>query len=368
MRGLAIILLAGCGFETQKNLDGLDLGGADFAGADFAIPPGADLAIPPGADLAGADLSVRAGADLAVPVCAPPLLLIPVENVSGSSNGGRVQVMTLGDGTNTPQTCRVLSAQGNLTAQPMSAAMVDPGKLAVEGIDDLQLIDAQNDVILWSKGNSAPDFPRDVFALQHPDGRHLVAAAWASTSTSTVLIDRVDAWDQGGTAVKSWALNSTDIPLGLGITGMCAYPGTPTHFLALDVDNNQWAWDVDPWGAAKTGRNGMMSGSPQSIYADVWMGEVRTAWLDSGGSTSVVYNNDANGTSLLGPISCAGCTLVHVVPDPTLNTRFFGLCDGPSPDARRVVIFKSTGGTCDTILDGAAFGAQSRLSRLAVSQ
>jgi len=367
MRGLVLALLAGCGFQSQKNLDGLDLAGADFAGVDFAVPPGADLSVPPGADLSlppGADLSMP---DLAVPMCALPLLFVTVENVSGSSTGGRVELMTLGDGTNPPQRCRTLKAQGNLTAQPMSAAMVGSG-LAVEGIDALQLLDPQNDVVTWSKPLGSIDFPRDVFALKHPDGRDLVAAAWSSTATSTTLINRVEAWALDGTSVRNWFLNGTDLPLGTSILGMCSYPMTPTHFLALDPQNHQWAWDVDPWGVAKTARNGELTDAPTSIYADVWMGEVRTAWTDSSGSSSVVYNNDANGTSLMGPIACAGCTLLHVIPDPTLNTRFFGLCDGPSVDSRRVVIFKSTGGTCDTILEGALYGSQSRLSRLAVAQ
>src|SRR5439155_20821997 len=117
MRGgscLVLALCVGCGFQsqTQQNLDGLDLAGVDFAGVDFAVPP--DLAVPPGADLAGA------AHDLAVPRCPAPLLMVTVQNVSGASAGGRVQLMTLGDGTSAPQTCRVLTAQGNLTAQPMS--------------------------------------------------------------------------------------------------------------------------------------------------------------------------------------------------------------------------------------------------------
>jgi hypothetical protein len=363
-----LAFLCGCGFATQKNLDGLDLAGADFAGVDFAVPPGADLSVPPGADLSvppGADLSVRPGADLATPNCPTPLLLVTVENVSGSANGGRVQLLTLGDGTNLPQTCRVLSAQGNLTAQPQSAAMVG-GKLAVEGVDTLQIVDPVSDTSVWSNAAGNIDFPRDVFALKHPDGRDVIAAAWA-TKTSTTAVARVDGWALDGTLIKAWTLG-TDLPLGLGITGMCSFPSTPTHLLAVDADNNQWAWDVDPWGATKTGRNGMLSGSPVSIYADIWMSEVRTTWTDTSNGSAVVYNNDANGTSLMGPIACMGCTLLDTVPDPTLNTRFFGLCDGPSVDARRVVIFKSTGGTCDTVLEGALFGSQSRLSRLAISQ
>jgi hypothetical protein len=364
MRGWFLLAFAslGCGFQAVPNpLTQPDLLGVDFAGADFAVSN--DLSVPPGADLAApSDLST------ATP-CNGPLLLVTVENLQNPpQTGGKVVAMSLGDGTNPPAACRTFTAQGLMTPQPFSVAMVG-GKLAVEGIEHLQLIDPQNDVIIWSKPAGSTDFPVDVFALKHPDGRDVVAAGWASTGTSPPwAIARVDAWALDGSSIKSWGLNGTDLPLGLSILGMSSYPENPTHLLANDPINHQWAWDVDPWSASKVALFGESSGYPISIYAVMWMTEMRTAWLDSSGNTAVIYNNDANGPSLLGPIACMGCMLLHVVPDPTLNTRFLGLCDGPGVDTRRVVRWKSTGGTCDTVLEGAQYGSLSRLSRLGISQ
>src|SRR6266498_3782285 len=129
---LLLAFLAGCGFSAIK--DPQDLTNGDLAGADFA---GVDLAAPPGSDLA-----VRGLNDLAQkPPCAGPLLFITVENVhNGASGGGRVHILQLGDGSNLPADCTTLSAQGLMTPQPFSAAMVS-GKLAVMGIEALQLVD-----------------------------------------------------------------------------------------------------------------------------------------------------------------------------------------------------------------------------------
>jgi hypothetical protein len=251
----------------------------------------------------------------------------------------------------------------------MSVAMLPGGRLAVEGREELQLIDSQTDLILWSKAAGGSDVALDVFPLKHPDGRDVVAAAWSwSGSSPPWAIQRVDGWAADGTFIKSWTLNGTDLPLGLNVLGMTQHPKTPQHILAVDPVNNTWAWDVDPWGVSKTALIGSGTGSPTSIFADIWQTVMRIAWTDSSGSTAVIYNNDTFGNTVAGPIACPGCTLLHVVPDPTLNTRFLGLCDGPGVDTRRVVVFKSTGGTCDTVLEGAQFGSLSRLSRLGIGQ
>jgi hypothetical protein len=354
MRGGSCWLLAlwtGCGFtaiQNPANLTSSDLAGADFSGSDLTPPPESDLAT----------------ADLSVSLCAGPLLLVTVENLKNpASNGGRVAALGLGDGTALPTFCTTLSGGGLMTQQPFSAALVD-GKLAVMGRDALQLIELASDSILWSKPVTGNDFPVDVFPLTHPDGRKLVAAGWGSTLTSGTAIRRVDSWDAGGTAVKSWGLNAQDLPLGLSVNGMTAYPQAPTHFLALDPINHQWAWEVDPWGATKTALFGEATGNPITIFATKWQSATRTAWVDATSPTAVFYNNDTASAGILGPIACKGCTLLHVTPDPTTNLRFFGLCEGPGVDSRRVVRFSAGAGACDTVLEGAQFGAESRLSRL----
>jgi hypothetical protein len=138
--------------------------------------------------------------------------------------------------------------------------------------------------------------------------------------------------------------------------------------VALDVSNNYFGWEVDPWGATKQPRFDGFLGAPVTIYGVVWSLELRYVWVDSTTPTAVYYNNQGEGGAVLGPIKCMGCTLIHAVPDPTDNLRFFGLCNGPTVSSRRVVRFDSAGGSCDTILDGAAFGVGSRLSRLAIAQ
>jgi hypothetical protein len=362
----SLVVAGGCGFTAVH--DAGDLAGADLAGEDLAVPPGSDLA---GADLAGVDLAgvdLRTTThDLAQPACAAPILYVAVENlVNGAGGGGRVARLSLA--SDPPVACSTLSAQGLMTQQPFSVAQVGD-KVAVEGIDSLQLLDPSTDTVVWTKPVVMNDFPVDVFPLDNPSGGTLVAAAWGSTNESPPLaITHVDAWAQDGSAVKSWALNAVDLPLGLNVLGMAANPKAPTHFLALDPINHAWGWDVDPWGAAKQALFGEATGNPITIATTTWSTEMRTVWVDASGQTDVFYNNDGNGPGILGPVACTGCTLLHAVPDPTINTRFFGLCDGPSVDARRVVRFSSGAGTCDTVLEGAMFGAQSRLSRLGLGQ
>ena len=240
----------GCGFEPVQVLSP-----GDLAGADLLLAPGADLA---GVDFAGADLAVTpgadlAGVDLATKPCAQPQLLVTVENLqnSGSGGGARGEQLQLGDGSNLPQSCSTLSAQGGITAQPFSVAQV-AGKLAVEGIDDLQLIDPGTDTMLWTKPNNAGDFPVDVFALSHPNGQVLVAAAWGNTGQSMPAITHIDAWDnQAATLTKSWMTNGVDLPLGLGIYGVCAHSQMPTlpsgaRPRAQPTDGGTWTCGARP--------------------------------------------------------------------------------------------------------------------------
>ncbi len=364
---LVLLLCAGCGFQqvvSSSDFAGLDL--STTAGADLSASQSLDLA---GVDLAGVDLSMRLGADMQLPPCPLPQLLIAVENTMNSaSGGGRVLRLSLGGAMATPPTCSALSAQSFITPEPQSVAAVGD-KVAVVGLDVLQLLDPSTDTVVWSMPIGSDDFPVDVFALSDPTGQQLVAAAYGTTHESPPLaIARVDAWGLDGTLVKSWMTNSSDLPLGLGIYGMTTHPKMPQHFVALDPDNSAWGWDVDPWAGSKSAFLGEATGAPISIYGDIEGTQMRFVWVDSTSPSAVFYFNEAEGTTLFGPIACMGCTLLHAVADPTDNLAFFGLCDAPSIDGRRVVRFDSAGGTCDTILDGAGFGPQSRLSRLAIAQ
>jgi hypothetical protein len=369
MRGsfivLAFLLFAGCGFRAvtaPRDFAGDDFSTVipDLAGVDLTAPPGSDLALPP-----GSDLSLRADMAPSQPVCALPNLMITVENLASVPGGGSVARLNLGDGSALPTPCATLKAGGLMTQQPQSSAYTN-SRVAVMGIDELQVIDPQNDTIIFEKPlQVSDDFPIEVFPLSDPSGNQLFAAAWGNT-TSTTDIARVDAWNLTGGLVQSWELGSM-LNLGLGIIDMTALPMMPVQFLACDVDADVMGKTVDPW--SNTIGSLVTSGiaQPHSIYADVEGTQTRIAWVDSTSPTSVFYYNSAEGTGLFGPIHCAGCTLIHAVPDPTDNLRFFGLCDGPTVDSRHVVRFSSSGGSCDTVLEGALF-PQERLSRLSIAE
>jgi hypothetical protein len=367
MRGCSILLLAltGCGFHTVTSP-------RDFAGDDFSteIP---DFAFPPGSDLAGLDLTAPPGSDLSTrggdmsssePACALPYLMVTVEHLSTLTGAGRVARLNLGDGSLAPTQCATLAAQGLMTQQPQSSAFTG-GRVAVLGFDGLQLLDPAIDSIVFTKPlQMNDDFPVEVFPLTRPNGDLLVAAAWG-TMLSPTTIARVDAWGLDGSMVSSWPTGN--LTLGLDIIGMTRDPLAPTQLLACDVDNNTMAWAVDPWGGTKSSLVGSGIPMPLSIFADVEGTQTRIAWVDSTAPSAVYYYNSAEGTGLFGPIRCANCTLLHAVPDPTDNLRFFGLCDGNTVDSRRVVRFSSSGGTCDTVLEGALFPSD-RMSRLSVAQ
>jgi hypothetical protein len=164
----------------------------------------------------------------------------------------------------------------------------------------------------------------------------------------------------------------TNMPLSLSIYSMAADPAMPAHFLALDGANDLAALEVNPWDASpsKTTYVGTYSEPLTSIYSSIAGGKPHLAWLDTNGSGSIQWAIDSGGAapSLNGPIKCsANCTtMIHVVPDPSQTNGFFGLCDASTVSGRTVVRANDTG-SCTVVLDGTQFGAQSRLSRLAIA-
>jgi hypothetical protein len=192
-----------------------------------------------------------------------------------------------------------------------------------------------------------------------------VAAAWnLSVGSPPLPIGFVQTWNAtNGVDGLSWSI--TQLSLGPSIFGMTPNPFIPSQILALD-GNGLAAYSVDPF--AGTNQTYAPSSSAQLITINsIYTGVGRTVWVDAQAPTGVYYTNDGGGAvSLLGPVRCSNCTLLHAVADPLSSTRFFGLCDSTAPSTRRVVRF-DTAGACELILDGADFGGLSRMSRLAVA-
>ncbi len=362
------LLAAGCGFHAVGNGDGGDndmglSGNDDLAGAPdlYGVPPGSDLSMVSGGG------------------CAPPLLLVGVENLhNGDTGGGRVARLSL-TAAGVKQ-CTTLSGQGLIGPQPLAVAGM-LGGIGAATIDGLYFVDPATDTVKWSK--PAPQvsgwLPLEAFSILNPQGTAVMAVAYGMSGNPSTIRE-VDAFTADGTSAtgaQPWCIQGSGctLPLSLGILSVTATPTDLTHFFALDDSSpGTAAWDVDPWAnpPTKTQYIGAYTENLGSIYAVVvgHPGPARYAWLDQSMSTgSIQYATDSGGgpSTLGGPIKCAsGCTtLLHVVPDPTTSDGFFALCDGATVDARTVVRLDSTL-SCTQVLDGKPFGAESRLSRLGI--
>jgi hypothetical protein len=362
------LLAAGCGFHSVGNGDGGDSGdlGAsmdDLAGAPdlYGVPPGSDLAM-----IAGGS-------------CAPPLLLVGVENLhNGDSGGGRVARFALT--ASGPKQCTTLRGQGLIGPQPQAVAAY-AGGIAAAAIDALYVVDPATDTVKFSK--PAPQQSGwgtlEAFSILSPTGTPVIAVAYGMVGSTPSTIREIDAFDDQGNVMPAmnapWNIQETGgtpLPLSLCIISVSATPTDLTHFVALDCSTPAAALDVNPWTQTKTTYVGAYSGSLGSIYAAVASGSARFAWLDqddAAGSIKYVTDPGSGPSTMGGPIKCAsGCaTLLHVVPDPTTAAGYFALCDGATVDARTVVRIDGAL-QCTTVLDGKSFGAESRLSRLGIWQ
>ena len=358
---LLVLLAAGCGFHTVGGHDG-------SAAGDMGVPAG-DLA---GVDPAGGDLGT------ASLVCGRPQLLVGVENLQNpATGGGRIARLSLTGAAATP--CATLTGQGLIGSQPMAVAAFGAYVAAVTLDGGIYAVDPATDLVKWTRQVTLPSGwgPLDAFAVSSPAAQPMVAAAFGLYDNPSTVRE-IDVYDVDGASPASspWCIQETgcgaDLPLGLQILGVSADPKAPSHLLALDGATPAAALDVDPWATppTKTTYIGSYSGYLQSIAAVQVDKTPRLVWFDAYAPTSIRWaNDDSGGTPLInGPLRCAsGCTtILHAVPDPTSTTDFFLLCDGPSVDTRTVVRLDGSG-NCTTVLDGAQFGSQSRLSRLAVA-
>ena len=364
---LFLLALSGCGFHSVggDGGDNQDLGvPSDLAGADLTgVPPGSDLAT---------------GQSVA---CPAPALLVGVENLSNSgSGGGRVARMSFAGGS--AQACTTLTGQGLIGSQPMAVTAFGNGLVGAATFDGLFVVDPATDTVKWSK--PSPDTqngwgPFDAFALSGTGGTAYVAAAWGPDfGISGAGIRWLEIYDADGNAAPGapyciQMTSCTDLQLGLGTYSMAGDPATPSHLLALDGSNTHAALDVNPWAAPPTNTVyvGTYSEPLASLYAVSVGGKPHLAWLDNnmaGGAIQWAIDNGGGAPSLAGPVKCASncATILHVVPDPSQPNGFFALCDAATTSGRTVVRADDAGG-CTVVLDGTQFGAQSRLSRLAVA-
>jgi hypothetical protein len=359
-----VLFVAGCGFHAVGNNDGAsgdDLGasGDDLAGSPdlYGIPPGSDLANTSGGS------------------CPAPVLLVGVENLhNGDSGGGRVARIKIGPTTQSQ--CATLSGQGLIAPQPLAVAAFSSG-VAAATRDGIYVIEPATDRIKWSK--PAPSqttwLPLDAFSIVNPGTGGAVIAVAYGPGGNPSTIREVDVFDDAGAPAANtpWCIQGsgcTGLPLSLGILSMTATPTDPSHLFVLDYSTPAAAWDLNPWTQTKTQYLGAYTENLGSIYAVVSSGTARYAWLDqtsAAGALQYATDSGSGPSAIGGPIKCAsGCsTILHVVPDPTTPDGYFLLCDGTTVDTRTVVRMNGAG-ACTTILDGAPFGAESRLSRLGV--
>lgn len=370
--GFICFLVAGCGFHAVGH-DDASVGDMAVSDEDLAgVPPGDDLyGVPPGSDLATTSA-----------VCGWPQLLVGVENLhNGDSGGGRIaRLAVTAAGT---QPCGTLRGQGNIGAQPQAVAgfysYVAAAALA-NGTSGVWVVDPATDVVKWSRTVSLASGwgPIAAFPIDSGNTASLIAVAYGIYGNPST-IRQVNLYDEIGTesSASPWCIQetgcTTNLPLSLEIVSMTIAPASPTHLLALDVANANAAVEVDGWAMpnpTKATYVGLYSGSWSSIAAVRAGTTTRVAWTDTANMGGVQWMNDTGGTpSVQGPVKCAaGCaTILDSLPDPTTNDQFFVLCDGASVDTRSVWRL-TTSGACTEVLDGAGFGAESRLSSLAIAQ
>jgi len=364
---LFLLVCAGCGFHS--------VGGDGGDNDDMGVP----------SDLAGADLTgVPPGSDLSMgqtASCPGPALLVGVENLTNSgSGGGRVARVSFANGSAQP--CTTLSGQGLIGSQPMAVTAFGNGLVGAATFDGLYVVDPTTDTVKWSKPNpnGANNWgPFDAFTVQSPSGTPYVAAAWGPDfGISGAGIRWVEIYDASGAAAPGapyciQQTGCTDLGLSLGIYSMSSDPAAPAHLLALDGANSVAAAEVDPWAGPPTRTTyvGTYSEPLASLYAVSVGGKPHLAWFVNnmaGGAIQWAIDDTGSAPPLAGPVRCTtNCdTMLHVVPDPSQQNGFFALCDAATTSGRTVVRADDAG-SCTVILDGTQFGAQSRLSRLAVA-
>jgi len=301
--------------------------------------------------------------------CAGPQLLVAVQSTSNGAGHGRIARLALTATTQT--TCPMLEAHQAIGPTPQVIAGF-AGGVAIASADTVYFVDPRQDVVIWSHPvGSLLSVPVavDAFAMQDTGGKPIVAIATA-IDTSSPAIRQIDVFaTDGSTPAKTpWCLQAgcdQDLQVGLGILGMAVDPAAPTHLLALDTDADIAALSIDPYAPTHGTVVGNLS-RPLLGLSTVVAPTRRYVWIVGGSPNSIIYSGDGQ-SGISNPIYCSGCDpILHAVADPTDPGHFFMLCDGATPDARRVVRTDSTG-HCTTVLSGSTLPANTRMARLGLA-
>jgi len=338
--------------------------------------PGADGGGPRDGDVPRADGSRATGGP-----CALPMLLVTVEDLdAGATTSGVVMRFSLGpDEAGPVERCGDLTGQGMLGAQAWAATRLSSGLVAVASPNRVDIVDEASDAIRGAY--TSIGWPIDAFTLRAPPGEMIAIADGGSGLDYVRTLTLID--PAGAAMYASWALNdpASGLLLGLGVRAMSASPVDPSRLLALSGTADSAAEIIRPPydGAAAERETYASAVSDTSLRTVYGWGDAtyeRAVWVgtpSSGSEGDAVYYAMSPGgvTPPLGPVR--GCdsvcaqplSLVHAIPDPTLNTRFIAICAG-TDTTRHVVRFKSTDSSCERLLDGTTVGFR-RPTRLAVS-
>lgn len=326
--------------------------GDSGAANDGGVPPGCEIAV-----------TCSSG-------CPMPWLLVGVEDLPGDQNCGGLVLRYALTGTDSLCSCAPLRGGGDAPALVRTVGAYPPDTVVVANEAETVAIDAASDTVVWREPTMA-GLPRDVFALRNAAGAARVAVAREGTSGGDLrFVESFDA--RTGENRLTWTLNDGSFPLGLSVASMTQSPFEPTRFFALRSDMYASA-EVDPITRVR------LDPPHTRSRVDYWLKTVwalyhtpffHTVWTGEAVGTSSVFNlqhgdvSSDHGVPLGSRCSNFTCEYLHGVPDPTLNTGMFALCQ--AADERRVVRFRSTRTECSEVVLTSALPVSSRITRLGV--
>ncbi|MBI4701849.1 MAG: hypothetical protein HY744_11975 [Deltaproteobacteria bacterium] len=362
---LVLLLLGAAGCEAIAGVDDrrLAAGAADGAGASSS-----------GAG-AGGGTGGTAGAACGTggcdENCLPPRLLVAAEAINAPGQYGELLRFSLhGGGT---EECQSFSTAP--VEQPFAVGWIPPDLVAVAAWNRVLAYDSEwGEQRLDRAYGVSGSFPADVFPLQDPTAsRPAVAVAWAAAPDSEIR--EMVAFDAvSGKEALTWPLNSGDLPIGLGWAGATACPGKPSHLLLVNKDKGIALREAAPFeGKKQVGEDLESPLSLRTLYALGGTDGRRAAWVGAEPESTGAVHYLTEGGQVSGAAWCtspvAGCVLKHAVPDPTNTQRTIALCEEPGTTERHVVRLDAGAGggkQCKHLVNGADYGPERRLARLAV--
>ncbi len=295
--------------------------------------------------------------------CDPPILIAALESFTGQ--GGRILRFSLA-GTEATR-CTDLTGSGTLPDQPLAIAWVPPNLVAAATRSAVVLIDADIDAVVWLSSFDVTKNPVDAVVLEDgPLMRLGVGLRNPATVDDLSPVEIVDLAD--GTPIDSFDPGQSTRSVGRN-------PRDPSYFLRLRPGSFAAA-EVNPFSGDRLEAPPYVVEPSGTLFHAVHASfeqPPRLAWAGtrlSDGQQAVYYLNDQTGGGSdlvpLGPVRCEAIArdYLHVVPDPTLNTRFVALTE--LDGERSILRFTSSGGPCETVLVGSTLGPNTRISRLAV--